>query len=216
MYPINAVAEFQKINETLSDAVVKSGKDLISFDVKEIQSEDQVEDVIHDNNANKDDNEDYLEVYDEILGSFFKEAIFNDTSVAKKKLHDYDETSGKESDNEFNNVGKEDKILVSKETSDELFFKDNKAVVDDFKGTTSQLEKMMTKEVWIGNMMTNDQPCMENSQKIFDDKLENEESSHVGAASQRIFSSDGCGPSASPGIFFPGGCVSKMLETCSL
>ena len=143
MYPINAVAEFQKINETLSDAVVKSGKDLISFDVKEIQSEDQVEDVIHDNNANKDDNEDYLEVYDEILGSFFKEAIFNDTSVAKKKLHDYDETSGKESDNEFNIVVKEDRILICQETSDEGLAKDNEAVPENFK-----VVKMMTKEVF--------------------------------------------------------------------
>ena len=50
-----------------------------------------------------------------------------------------------------------------------------------------------------GSLLENDdQPFTENSQKTLDDKLENEESSHVGAAFPRIFSPHGCGPSASP------------------
>ena len=53
---------------------------------------------------------------------------------------------------------------------------------------------------------SDDQPFMENSQKILDDKLGDEETSHVCAVCSEIFSTNGCGPSASPGIFFPDGC----------
>ena len=43
------------------------------------------------------------------------------------------------------------------------------------------------------NKENDDQPFTENSLKILDDKLEIDESSHVGAASQGIFFPDGCG-----------------------
>merc|ERR1711954_239417 len=66
----------------------------------------------------------------------FKEAVSQNTNVAKEELHDNDKTSGKESDNEFNIVVKEDRILISQETSDEEIVKENEAVLEDFKETT--------------------------------------------------------------------------------
>ena len=81
----------------------------------------------------------------------------------------------------------------------------NEEVPEDFKGNTS-IENDDQK----GSIdEADDQPFMENRQKILDDRVENEESSHVGAAFPRIFSPYGCGPSASPGIFFPDGCGSN-------
>ena len=67
-----------------------------------------------------------------------QENDINDTSVIKEELHDYDETSGIKSDDKFNIVVKEDKILVSQETSDEELVKDNKAVLKNFKETKSR------------------------------------------------------------------------------
>ena len=108
---INAVAEFQNNKESWSEGRVKAGKDLICFDVEESMGEDQVEDA-------EDDNEDYWEVYDESLGSFLKEAVANDTRVAKKELHNYDENSGKEYVSLFNIVKTEVEMLGNQETSD--------------------------------------------------------------------------------------------------
>ena len=82
-----------------------------------------------------DDDQDFVEMNDDNHSAAFKEAVPNDSSVAKKELHDYDEISGMESDDEFNIVVKEDKILVSQETSDEVLVKDNEAVLEDFKET---------------------------------------------------------------------------------
>ena len=95
-------------------STLKCEKELVSYDVEDILSE--VEDGIHDNNATEDNDKDYLEVHDGNLCSFLKEAVPNDTSVFKEELYDYDETSGKEPDDEFNIVRKEVKILVSQET----------------------------------------------------------------------------------------------------
>ena len=59
-------------------------------------------------------------------------------NVIKEEKHDYHETSGKESVNLFNIVWKEEKILVSQETSDGGAAEDGEEVLEDFKGTTSR------------------------------------------------------------------------------
>ena len=57
-------------------------------------NEEQVEDGTHDNNATKDDDEDYVGVYDNNLGASLMELVSKNTNVAKEELHNYDETSG--------------------------------------------------------------------------------------------------------------------------
>ena len=84
-----------------------------------------------------DDTQDFLDMNDDNHSAAFKEAVSNDSTVAKKELHEYDEASGMESDDKFNIVVKEDKILVSQETSDEKLVEDNEAIHENFKGTTS-------------------------------------------------------------------------------
>merc|ERR1719312_2393917 len=79
--------------------------------------------------------EDHVEVHDNNLGASLMELVSKNTNVAKDELHN-DETSGKESDDEFNIVVKEDRILVSQETSDEGLAKDSEAVLENFKETT--------------------------------------------------------------------------------
>merc|ERR1719312_1456243 len=79
--------------------------------------------------------EDHVEVHDNNLGASLMELVSKNTNVAKDELHN-DETSGKESGDEFNIVVKEDRILVSQETSDEGLAKDSEAVLENLKETT--------------------------------------------------------------------------------
>ena len=69
-----------------------------------------------------------IPIYDENLGASFKEAIVNDTSVANEGMHDNDETSGNEAEEQFNIVVKEDKIHCNLETIDGGITKDNDKV----------------------------------------------------------------------------------------
>ena len=82
-----------------------------------------------DDDATENHDEDYLEVYDENLGSFLKEAVSKDTNVFKEEKHDYDETSGEDSVNLFNIERKEDEIHGSQETLDEGIANDNEEVL---------------------------------------------------------------------------------------
>ena len=94
-----------EINESVGELLDEEQEDL--FEYQEVSFKES------------DDNQDFVDMNDDNHSAAFKEAVSNYSSVAKKEPHDYDETSGKESDDEFNIVVKEDKILVSQETSDE-------------------------------------------------------------------------------------------------
>ena len=109
--------------------------------VEELLDEEQENLFEHKEVAFKesDDDQDFVDVdmNDDNHIAAFKEADSNDTSFVKEELHDYDETSGMEYDDEFNIVRKRDKILVSQETSEEVLVKDNEAILEYFKETTS-------------------------------------------------------------------------------
>jgi len=129
---INAVAEFQSNNETWSDVRVKSGKDLICFNVEEIADEDDMVCAILKDDATGNHDEEYTDDAGENLDASDKLPIGKDT---KKEQHDYDETSGKEADDHFKIVRT---LLGNQETSDGGLAKDSEAVLEDFKGTAGR------------------------------------------------------------------------------
>ena len=105
-----AIAEFETKKPIWSGTSVKPREDLVRYDA---EGEDDVVDAKCDD-ATESYDEDYVKVYDDNL-----------ENVIKEEKHDYHETSGKESVNFFSIVRKEEKILVSQETSDGAIAKDN-------------------------------------------------------------------------------------------